>query len=587
MDPSVTKVSHMLKVLRLVGPWLTWRDWRILEKLKNEAIREWCHSDDAATSLFGLWQEHTESLVEIAHHLWDLKEWSYRPPNHYSNNQIPTFVGLFVNNSTDGGNVVHLDPTVRFAMYRSSLELSNLEQKIAGNAIHEGSSCVKNDHLPMRGGDRWLHITTTSGPKWEDSIPPYYYLKRAAPNGLKIVLDVGQELGWMRKTIEAVGRAAALGLSGLIVYGSQSVLSQVLEYLVSALQDQMEGEFSSPLEFLAFHPLPLKNEYTDVGYERAKCALRDQFALRKLRNLKYLNMSAYGPGYFNSEYNSEDIDLEHLPYACPNLQVLDMGDYYQRHNRGIFSAYRYPLSLRWPDDAYGPHNLVLLEGIDPFLKWKTCPSVTGILLTSHDHEREDIITSLRNGLFPSLKVLLCDLCVRGETYSRLFSANEHGLLDALAIGCPNLRFLQIFLEDLYTCGAACHGLLKKLLILVVICDKLEPIIEKRFFPENCEMRVLTIHCFGIYNIRLCLEGFMNIVDECLPKLEKLNVIYSIREQSFPKWLKDQFTLKSIDLCIYHRKFPYFKEEEGMAVYSFDAAFLNGYEDEFDGGFMLA
>eukprot|EP01084_Bolivina_argentea_P126430 223866_1 len=173
MDPSVTKVNHMLEVLRLVGPWLTWQDWRKLEKLKNKAIREWCHSDGAAISLFELWQEHTESLVEIAHNLWDLKI-------RYAYKQIPTFVGLFVNDSTDGGNVVRLDPTVEFALYRSSLELSDLEQKIAGNAIHEGSSCVKDDPLPMRGGDRWLHITI-SDPKWKDSIPPYYFLKRAAP----------------------------------------------------------------------------------------------------------------------------------------------------------------------------------------------------------------------------------------------------------------------------------------------------------------------------------------------------------------------------------------------------------------------
>ncbi len=600
MDPSVTKVSYTFKVLKLVGPWLSWQDWRELEKVNNEAIREWCHSDSAVISLFGLWQERTKSLAEIAHQLWDLHNWSYRPPNYYTNNQIPTFVGLFVNDSVDdGGSLVHLDPTVEFALYRSSLELSDLEEKIAENAMHEDGSRVKSVCLPMKGGDRWLLITS-SYRKLEDSIPPYYFLDHTAPSRLKIVLHVDGGVSWTNETIEAIGKAAAWRLSGLIVYGSASVLSQVLISLVSALRDHVEGKYS-PLEILALHQLPSRSESTDLRYERAKGALRDQFHLLQMRNLKYLNMSGYGSGHFSS-----DTGLEYLPFACPNLQVLDVGDYYRQQNRNCYKFLHCSSPSCWPDDDFGPHNLVLLDGVHCFLKWKMFPSVTGILLTQHDCCRmEDVTTSLRNGLFPSLTVLLCDVMrcdtyTMGETYYRPFpfttkEQEVQGLIDALAIGCPYLRFLQFSLEDLYACrGTACNGLLQKLLFLVVFCHSLEPVIDRSLFPTNCDLRVLTIHCFDIYNIQSCLEQFLNIVDGCFPKLENLNVIYSTRQQSSGKWgtLKEIFSQRLIGLSIYHRNFPYFKEEEGAVVNGVDGFGEGGgdddwFYDEFDDGLMLA
>ncbi len=52
---------HMLvTVLKFVGPWLSWGDWQNVEML-NKAINKWCQSEDAAMSLFGLWQERTMS----------------------------------------------------------------------------------------------------------------------------------------------------------------------------------------------------------------------------------------------------------------------------------------------------------------------------------------------------------------------------------------------------------------------------------------------------------------------------------------------------------------------------------------------
>ncbi len=43
---------HMLaKVLKFVGPWLSWGDWQNVEML-NKAINKWCQSEDATMSLF-------------------------------------------------------------------------------------------------------------------------------------------------------------------------------------------------------------------------------------------------------------------------------------------------------------------------------------------------------------------------------------------------------------------------------------------------------------------------------------------------------------------------------------------------------
>ncbi len=269
MDPSIAIVGHMLKVLEFIGPWLTWDGWRKLGKL-NKATREWCYSEDAAISLFGLWQEHTESLVEINQYLWDMGSremmsgWIDRKPDViFDNIKTPPFVGCFVhffNGDVDNSSVFaqRHSVSVGLALYRSSLELSDLEKEIAGNSMYEGSisSCVRNDyddHLPMRGSDLWLLITSTRD---SSSIPPYYYLKSAVPKGLKIVLDIvcWNGLDWIGEMIEIIGRAAALELTGLVVYGAYRDMTKILKLLVSALQEQEEG-FSSPLECLLLCPI--------------------------------------------------------------------------------------------------------------------------------------------------------------------------------------------------------------------------------------------------------------------------------------------------------------------------------------------
>ncbi len=125
------------------------------------------------------------------------------------------------------------------------------------------------------------------------------------PKGLKIVL-VGPDAstpynphsklypkGWIAETYKAVGRAAVLGLSGLIVYNCNEMLGvQILEPFVSALQEQKEREFESPLEILSFHPSSsYAYEYEGANPILARLRrrvgpllrnMRDQFALGKL-----------------------------------------------------------------------------------------------------------------------------------------------------------------------------------------------------------------------------------------------------------------------------------------------------------------
>ncbi len=417
-----------------------------------------------------------------------------------------------------------------------------------GKAVHDCSSVRRRDSLPIMGnGDKWLVINCalTYGGLETNCIPPYYYINFAVPKGLKIVL-VGDNpdpykhiKGWRVETYKAVGRAAALGLSGLIVYDyNVRAAIHILKSFVSALQEQKEGEFESPLEILSLHR-------TDGGplrrlLSRTLCNLREQFALGKLRNLKHLNM-----GCVSTEEHAEDFGLREVPYACPDLQILELGWGY--------NEYEYPAKFQCPDNVYGSHNCLELNDILPFPVGKTFPQLTGIYTILYDqHDR--FATFTKEGSFPSLKVLICGGQMR-----------EKGLAGALAIGCPALRFLQIDASDLYVdCHVDWHGLLKRLFVLIVHC--FEPprlifetgslILETDLFPVDCELRAMTIVYSGPFHyIMLCLEELLRIKNMCLPKLEWLNVVMLSREHvpSETEWLenlKRQFGQKLIDFVIY-------------------------------------
>ncbi len=456
LDSSITKVRRILKILELIGPWLTWTDWRKLEKL-NKARHKWCYSKDAAKSLLGLWQELSKSLFEIAQEL---------PESPFDDTQFP-FLGTF-NRKRSHRN------TVGLTLYRSSLELSELQEIIEGNVVHESSnSCVKNDQLPIWGNDKWLLITLT---KDKDDVPPYYYLKYAAPEGLKIVV-AGNVMAnvlysddltihgmnvmssdWAIEAINAVGRAAALGLSGLIVYNSDHSMLKVLEPFVSALQEQNDEAFSSPLEILEFRCM--RAGYCGNVYNVTLDAMSEQFTLHKLCNLKYLQM-------------------------CPMERLFDAE------------------------------------------------------------------VSFKNGLFPSLTVFICDQHPLARTSTPV--EQYQGLVDELALHCPDLRFLQISIEYFSACSrSSCQVLLKKLFVLILQCHTLSAVGDG-FFPSNCEMRVITIACEDVHDeLESYLRGFLSTIDRCLPMLVKLNIVAPKAIcLSCPMQLKDLFRSKSIDLYFYH------------------------------------
>ncbi len=495
------KSQTLINVLRLVGPWLTtWQDWHKLEKL-NKVVREWCHSEDAAIGLFGLWKERNMSLYEVGRQL----EMSVINALNFEN-PIP-FLGFTCTHD------VYYDLLGGTAtLYRSLLELSDLERKIVGNASFTGR-CVRSDPLRVKGveSDQWLLIDC-SDLEETNCIPPYHHLKFAVPKGLKIALSDENEYrfnnpsGYKQETYMAVGRATALGLSGLIVYHfNPIVIVDILGFLVSALQEQKEGEFVSPLEFLSF-PSPLRCWEGNAQHERFRrvlTSLRDQIVLGKLSNLKCLNL-----GFLDTKEKVEDFDLRKVLYACPNLQVLELGRYW-------ICDHEYLQNIKLPDNVHGPHNCIDFSAFDFFTEWKEKTSHLIGIFGLNDSPKRKVSTFGKINSFSSLRVLICNEPIE-----------DAEIAGALAINCPALRFLQIEYSDLYRWYANWHELLKRLFVLILPMSSVEEPMPRtypfRFFPEGCELRVLTVYAHT--ELLSWLEKLLNIIDACLPKLLFLNVI---------------------------------------------------------------
>ncbi len=528
---SGNKSQRLIKVLRLVGPWLAWQGWRKLEKL-NKVIREWCHSEDAAIGSLVLWQELTMSQYEMATQV-DMRV--YNALNF--ENPIP-FLGC-IRTYHDHDDALEGTTT----LYQSLLELSDLEKKIVGNASCTGR-CVRSDPLRVKGveSDQWLLIDC-SDLEETNCIPPYFHLKFAVPKGLKIVLidtkiyPFNDPCGYKQETYVAVGRAAALGLSGLVVYNYDPiVVVKVLESFVSTLQEQKEGEFQSPLEILSLPYLGrrLGNKKVYNTAVRDGCVLPsliNEFVLGKLRNLKYLNLD-----YVDTKGKAEKFGLrEVVLHACPNLQVLEQGWY---------SKYEYLQNIKLPDNVCGPHNCIDFGFVDPFTSWKD-PHVIGIYGRNYSPKRT-LATFLETNSFSSLGVLICTEPMADKE-----------MVGALAINCPALRFLQIDYSDLYRWYADWHELLKRLFVLILNVPCMRAVLEQYpfcFFPKDCELRVLTMKGGNGSELLLWLEELLNIIDVCLPKLLLLNVIFdryndgSLSEiAGFRGNLEHHFRQKSIDL----------------------------------------
>ncbi len=144
-DEMQTRMSDVQNVLRLIGPLLTtWEDWCKLERL-NKAIREWCHSEDAAICLFELWRECTMSLSEMRR----LQNYNtaFLAIEKYFDNPIPFLGGSGIYRGYTGVQ------GIRGSLYRSLLELSELQEKVVGNAFRKGSH-IRRGPLPILGGSQ-------------------------------------------------------------------------------------------------------------------------------------------------------------------------------------------------------------------------------------------------------------------------------------------------------------------------------------------------------------------------------------------------------------------------------------------------
>ncbi len=248
----------------------------------------------------------------------------------------------------------------------------------------------------------------------------------------------------------------------------------------------------------------------------------------------------------------EDDGFLIAPDVCPNLKVLELGEHFiSTHLHG------FPMPRKWPDNVYSPHNCFIIKFFyyDPSIIKKDYSRVTGIHLSGNSRSSESFWTLLKNGWFPCLRVLICDL-----PSSTLFDLPPSALrmASSLSTNCPDLQFLQIDVLDLYVdCHADWHGLLKRLFVLIVHCFDLPRLIsETGLFPLGCELRVLTIaHSGPFRDIPLFLKELLRIKNMRLPKLEWLNVIMTPREHlpSESEWLdnlKRQFRQKSIVLSFF-------------------------------------
>ncbi len=568
-DPFITEVGNephmLLKLLKFTGWWLSLEDWRKIETL-NKGIYAWYHSEDATMS-GRPWQERTLNLFEIIQDVHyqlyrdyfrhDLCIMDWQPPDtivdiFFGKNRIP-FLGKRVNSV-----LFPKCKKYRNEVLWSSFELFTLEQKILGSALHDEGDCVRSGPLTISGSDQWLVVNLNSESYINLSryncanlnryncdekycIRLCHYLKSDVPKGLKFFLNLshyahipGPLRNWEVETLESIGRAASLKLGGLVVRGNAKSMETLLVAFLSGLEDlHHKPQFTPPIEILSFHPT---DSQPYDGIIDVMCKMRDEFDSHVYKNMKYLHL-----GFVDYFWQAVEVGVFDLPFSLPKLQLLELGE----QN----CHFEWPSNFQWPDRFHGLNNLVLIEDIHPFLGWETLPNVTGVEFGTCMKKKKNVVASVKNGFLPFLKVLVCHGPIR-----------QPGLSDALAIGCPELRFLEIDMCDVCTDGDVdCSpDLLKRLFVLIVECGENHGISKvTNFFPEGCELRVLTIVYYEeCFDIRSCVVEVLNIKDTCLPKLKKLNIVVTCKYISRPDccyWadeMRSYLRRKSIDLsCI--------------------------------------
>ncbi len=568
------KFNVLIQVLMLVGPWLTtWEDWRKIERL-NKAIYEWCHSEEAAICLFELWQERTMSLSEMRR--LQNSNTDFLAREKCFENPIPFLGHLSVRrgcSSNKHGKEVMDDAETKGNLYRSLLNLYEIEEEILGNAHGKDSQVINGDPLPLFGVNQWLIIDfDTFNDSHSNCIPPYYHLRFAVPKGLNIVVHIGSPSphhpkyleDWIAETCEAVGRAAALGLNGLLTYDycHQRVVLQILESFVRALEEENEGMFESPLEILSISIAKGCNgigSRRHMGFSEDLCRLlprlEQQFVHGKLRNLKYLSIGCKRAENVSNNFSC----LTKVPCVCPNLQVLELVWH---------STSNHAVNTQWPGNVCGPQNCILSKDVVLCDVNKDIGNIAAIYL--HDNEPNPtsccvgkssthFLEGVKYDFFRSLRVLVCT--------SEQQCQNE--MLHALVHGCPNLQSLQIQASSLLKIQRSeWYALVKRLFVLILgdvikLSDPVNPHTrlfntKVGIFPEGCELRALIMVCDdvdeeGSFHLLSWLEGLLDIKDVHLPKLAYLNVIFrdandtSLTEVKPQGILKDRFRKKSVDL----------------------------------------
>ncbi len=444
-------------LLKYVASYLSWADWESLSVV-DLATREWCSSNDASRSLWGLWDELSRKphpYFSPGYELDSRKDSRYT----FSELHVQDWRLLAVEESLKGGDV-----------FCGGFNCSLCRPTVA---------------------DNWLVIWAED---MEDlsRVPPYLMLPLSVPKGLKLQVIGSGELSYhtppsstqdggsrvkdpaalCQRLLPAVGKLAALGLKGLVLTCSENEASIVLNSFLATLQTLGCGG-TSPLQTLSFSSQISRWTVPRYLVDRLASAIVDFCRLPALRYLKF-DLLEWVPAF------------RRLPLACRNLRVFEMGE-----------DFRYPSDFRWALLENGACNLITLRDMQSFCECRTFPHLFTLCVGFN----YNIIPAIKAGLFPVL---------RSFNYSPAFDTSSHeaqeeeisfypGLIRALAAGCPNLRCLCInapmrFMAELEAIGEPeCQGLLKRLMKLGAISMIAKPGVSLNInFPVGCELKELVV-----------------------------------------------------------------------------------------------
>ncbi len=474
-------------LLKYVAPYLSWVDWVELSAV-DLATRKWCDSKDASRSLWGLWDELSQ------------KPHPYFSPEYAMDSRIDsryTFSELHV----------------------QDWRLLAVEESLKGGEVCCGGFNCSLCRPTV--ANNWL-VIWAEDMKDLSRVPPYFMLPLSVPKEVKLHIIGSGELNYRPpssirrgggcvvndraalhpRLLPAVGKAAALGLKGLVLTCNENEASIVLNSFLSTLQT-LGCRGTSPLQTLSFSSQTNRWWAPEYLVDRLSRAIVIDSRLPALRYLKFDLL----------EWVSV---LQQVPIICRSLRVFEMGE-----------SFRYPSAFRWATLANGACDLITLRDMQPFCDCKTFPH----LLTLCVGFNHNIIPAIKAGSFPVL---------RSFNYSPAYDTTSHeaqeeeisvypGLIRALAEGCPNLRCLCInapmrSMAELEAKGEPeCQRLLKRLMKLgaISMIARLGVNLDINF-PVGCELKELVIgDVMDTVRAESCLESLLEIQPTHLPHLKSV------------------------------------------------------------------